>query len=153
MARIRFAWEALGGMKQIKLTGRERNYLEAFSVPSLEFARANAATNTMRQVPRYVLEALSFGGIVLLTLALVSRSGGIEAAGFGRTLPVLGLFAFAGYRLLPNFQTIYGAVSQIRVAAPAVDAVHAGLSSGSGYCETARDAAAAAGPAGVDRVA
>jgi ABC-type multidrug transport system fused ATPase/permease subunit len=125
--RVTQAWEALRGVKQLQLLGRERSYLEQFSKPSLEYARATTGTATLRLLPRFALEALAFSGIVLLTLVLVARSGGASAASFGEVLPVLGLFAIAGYRLMPAFQNIYSAVAGLRIGAPAVDVVREGL--------------------------
>ena len=81
-------------------------------------------------MPRFALEALAFGGIVMLTLVLVARSGGASAAAFGEVLPVLGLFALAGYRLMPAFQSIYSALATLRIGAPAVDLVCEGLRHG-----------------------
>jgi ABC-type multidrug transport system fused ATPase/permease subunit len=125
--RFTFAWEALGGIKQLQLLGRERDYLDRFGKPSLEYARATAATGTLKQVPRFGLEALAFGGIVMLTLVLVARSGGASAGALGEVLPLLGLFAIAGYRLMPAFQSIYAALATLRIGAPAVDLVSEGL--------------------------
>jgi ABC-type multidrug transport system fused ATPase/permease subunit len=127
LMRVTQAWEALRGVKQLQLLGRERSYLEQFSKPSLEYARATTGTATLRLLPRFALEALAFSGIVLLTLVLVARSGGASAASFGEVLPVLGLFAIAGYRLMPAFQNIYSAVAGLRIGAPAVDVVREGL--------------------------
>jgi len=52
------------------------------------------------------------------------KSGDLDAA-----LPIIALYAFAGYRLLPALQQIYGAISQLRFAGPAVDVLSADLSS------------------------
>jgi ABC-type multidrug transport system fused ATPase/permease subunit len=125
--RITLSWEALSGMKQLQLLGRERNYLEQFCKPSLDYARATTGANTLKQVPRFALEALAYSGIVTLTLVLVARSGGASAAAFGEVLPVLGLFAVAGYRLMPALQSIYSALATLRIGAPAVDVVSEGL--------------------------
>jgi ABC-type multidrug transport system fused ATPase/permease subunit len=120
-------WELLSGIKQIRLSARERNYLDSFKVPSGQGARANATATTLRQVPKFVLEGVAFGGIILFTVTLVARSGSAGQAAISQALPTLGLFAMAGYRLLPNLQIIYNAVSTIKLGAPAVDAIHESL--------------------------
>lgn len=130
-ARFRIAGEALGGVKQIKLLGRERNYISAYSEPAQIQARVRAANATLRQVPKFALEVLAFGGIVVLTLILVTRSGGVEGEAIAKSLPLLGLYAFAGYRLLPTLQTIYASAATLRYGSAAVEAVYKDLENGS----------------------
>jgi ATP-binding cassette, subfamily B, bacterial PglK len=75
-------------------------------------------------VPRFALEAIAFGGMLLLILYLMARSGSFAGA-----LPIIALYAFAGYRLMPALQQIYDAFTQLRFAGPALDALHQDLSS------------------------
>lgn len=126
-ARFRATGEALGGIKQIKLLNRERNYISAFSIPAERQAKVRAINATLRQVPKFGLEAIAFGGIIILTLVLVTRNGGVESGAIASTLPVLGLYAFAGYRLLPTMQTMYASFATLRYGAAAVDAVYEDL--------------------------
>ena len=39
-------------------------------------------------------------------------------------LPILGLYALAGYKLLPAFQQVYAAMSQLKFTAPAIENLH-----------------------------
>ncbi|MAD94168.1 MAG: hypothetical protein CML33_01575 [Rhodobacteraceae bacterium] len=55
---------------------------------------------------------------MLATLYLMTKSGS-----FANALPVIALYAFAGYRLMPALQQIYQAVTQLSFAAPALDAL------------------------------
>jgi ABC-type multidrug transport system fused ATPase/permease subunit len=71
-----------------------------------------------------VIEAVAFGGIILLCLVLIARSGGIGSDAVATVLPVLGLYSFAGYRLLPAFQQIFSAAASFRVAGAAIDSVY-----------------------------
>ncbi|WP_268808473.1 ABC transporter ATP-binding protein [Roseovarius albus] len=129
-ARFRIAGEALGGVKQIRLLGRERNYISAYSDPARTQARVRAANATLRQVPKFALEVIAFGGIVVLTLFLVTRSGGVEGDAIAKSLPLLGLYAFAGYRLLPTMQIIYASAATLRYGSAAVEAVYKDLGKG-----------------------
>jgi ABC-type multidrug transport system fused ATPase/permease subunit len=52
-----------------------------------------------------------------------------QSGSFASALPIIALYAFAGYRLMPALQQIYGAVTQLRFAGPALDALHADLMS------------------------
>jgi ATP-binding cassette, subfamily B, bacterial PglK len=76
------------------------------------------------QLPRYALEAIAFGGMLLVILYLMAKSGSFASA-----LPIIALYAFAGYRLMPTLQQIYQAFTQLRFAGPALEALHKDLSS------------------------
>lgn len=120
--RYETAGEALGGIKNIKVLGREHAYLSRFRSPSKRFASHQASKATLTVVPKYFIEAIGFGGILGLALYLMATSSGL-----GETLPLLGLYAFAGYRLLPSAQQIYSGVTSLRFGIPAVDVVYGDL--------------------------
>jgi len=117
--RFTAAAEALSGIKDIKLLGREHAYLRRFSPASHTYASSQAKVYTLSIIPRYVLEAVGFGGVILLALILMSRSDD-----FGSVLPVLGLYAFAGYKLLPAAQHIFAAFTKLRFGAASVDELY-----------------------------
>jgi ABC-type multidrug transport system fused ATPase/permease subunit len=50
-----------------------------------------------------------------------------QGGGFENTLPIVALYAFVGYRLMPALQQIYGAVTYLRFAGPAINILHADL--------------------------
>ncbi len=126
-ARFRIAGEALNGVKQIKLLGREQSYISAFATAAARQAKLRAINTTLRQVPKFGLEALAFGGIIILTLVLVARNGGVGSGAIANILPVLGLYAFAGYRILPTMQVMYSSLSALRFGEAAVNAVYEDL--------------------------
>ncbi|MBY6069556.1 ABC transporter ATP-binding protein/permease [Leisingera aquaemixtae] len=130
-ARYRVAWEALRGSKLAKLFNRERSLISSYHPHSVKFAVFSAASNTVRQVPQFVIELFAIGGIVILTLALMQRSGGIGSAGMASVLPVIGVFALAVYRMMPAFQKGYTAVVAIRLSAAAAEAIHQDLAGSS----------------------
>jgi len=113
--------EALGAFKEVKVGGLEQIYIERFSNPALTFARRQSLAQVISQLPRFLIEILSFGGILLLMLYLIVRSSIISP------LPIIALYVFAGYRLIPALQQIYSAFTQLRFVIPALDALHADL--------------------------
>lgn len=122
--RFTAAGEALGGIKDVKLLGREHAYLSRFRGPSIRFAKHQAASQVLGQVPKFLIEAIGFGGIIVLTLVLMAANGGVSGGGLGGVLPVLGLYAFAGYRMLPAAQQVYQSIAQLRFGSAAVDTVY-----------------------------
>lgn len=120
-------WEALGGAKQVKLLNREASAVASFGKSSGEFARISTTSDTLRALPRFALEALAFSGIVGLTLFVVMRGGGASDASLSEILPTLGLFLFAGYRLMPSLSQLYSASAAIRITESAVKALEEDL--------------------------
>jgi ABC-type multidrug transport system fused ATPase/permease subunit len=114
--------EAFGASKEVKVGGLEQAYIERFTVPAQTYAYHLATAQVITQLPRFALEAIAFGGMILVVLYQMTQSGN-----FANALPVIALYAFAGYRLMPALQQIYGAVTQLRFDGPALDAIHADL--------------------------
>jgi ABC-type multidrug transport system fused ATPase/permease subunit len=131
-ARYRIAAESLGGIKVVKLLGREAGYRDRFAEVSREFGSVQATANSLAQVPRYGIEAVAFGGIILLALALMLQYQSSADGAMAHILPLLGFYAFAGYRILPAVQGIYQALTQLRYGAAALDTIAADLALGAG---------------------
>jgi ABC-type multidrug transport system fused ATPase/permease subunit len=117
--RFQAANEALMGIKDVKVLGREASFLERFRKPSRRFTRAAASNQVVSKLPRYALETIAFGGLLLILLYSVRVSGSISD-----TLPMLSLFAFAGYRLMPALSVLFASVVQIRFNIPALQHLH-----------------------------
>lgn len=113
--RFTLASEVLGGVKEVKLLGSEEVYLKRFGGPSLRFARHQATNDALIQLPRFFIEAIGFGGVLSLALVMLRTNGSL-----GQLLPILGLYVFAGYRMLPAAQTVYFGLTSIRFNMPLV---------------------------------
>jgi ABC-type multidrug transport system fused ATPase/permease subunit len=121
--RFHAVQEAFGGIKDVKLGGHEDSILEQFSKPSELLAKRRITTGILSELPSFVMQGLLFGGMLLVLLHLIVSKGGFQSA-----LPLLALYAFGGYRLMPAIQTIYRNVSIIRTNKPALDALHSDFS-------------------------
>ncbi|ACL60033.1 ABC transporter ATP-binding protein [Methylobacterium nodulans] len=121
--RFRVVQETFGALTELSLYGRVGPFTARFDAPARAYARASAASLVTGQMPRFVIEALAFGGVIVVVLFAFSR--GLDTAGL---LPLLGLFAFAGYRMLPAFQNIFNSLAQLRFYLPAVGRIVAELS-------------------------
>lgn len=114
--------EAFSASKEVKVGGLENVYIQRFATPAKKFAVTQAKAQLIAQLPRYILEAIAFGGMLVVMLYLMVQSGG-----FANALPIVALYAFVGYRLMPALQQIYGAVTYLRFAGPAINTLHADL--------------------------
>lgn len=111
--------EAFGAIKEIKINGLEKVYVERFAKPSKSYAWNQALTKIMSQLPSLAVQAIAFGCIILVTLFLM-----VESGSFIDAIPIMTLYAFAGYRLMPSFQQIYSSIAQLRYAGPALDSLY-----------------------------
>jgi len=114
--------DAFGAIKEIKIRGLEENYINRFSNPNLIMAKNLASSSVIEQFPRYILEIVAFGGILLLILFLMMKSGS-----FNNALPIISLYAFAGYRLMPALQVIYTSLTKFVFAEASLDQIHSDL--------------------------
>jgi len=114
--------EAFGGIKEVKISGLERIISRRYESPARRYAQQVTSAQLAKQMPRYLLEILAFGGMLAVVLYLMRTAGGLQGA-----LPIIGLYALASYRLMPAIQQVYAHMSTLRFAGPALDAVHADL--------------------------
>jgi len=115
--------EAFGAVKEIKVGCLERVYIEGFARPAKMYADSNATLRVIKLLPRYFIEAIAFGAMILSILYLMQDSGSFVAA-----LPIISIYAMAAYRILPALQQIYAAFTQLRYVGPALDLLHNDLS-------------------------
>ena len=125
--RFTVAGEALAGIKDIKALGREYEFFERFSRHSDRFSRYHVWTRVAMQAPRYLMEIVAFGGmivIILLLLGLRQESTQI--------IPLVSFFALAGYRLMPAIQIVFQSASEIQFNRAILDTIVQDLRAGSG---------------------
>jgi ATP-binding cassette, subfamily B, bacterial PglK len=118
-SRFKAISEAFGAFKEIKVSGLEQPYLKRFANPAHNMARHQTSSNMIKQLPRFAMEAIAFGGMLLVILYLISKNDT-----FTDVIPVIALYAFAGYRLMPAMQQIFVAFTSLRVVGPALDALY-----------------------------
>ena len=111
--------EAFGSVKDVKVSGLEGALLNRFDHPARRFALTQSAEVVANQMPRFAIEALAFGGLLIVVLFLLNDPGGLQ-----RALPLLALYAFAAYRLMPSLQNFYTNLVALRFAGPALEALN-----------------------------
>lgn len=107
--------QSLGGLKEIRVMGRERFFYEHFSDLQRALARITCLHDTFASFPRLLMETIFVLGM-LLVLLITARGGAGEDA-----VPLLGLCAYGGFRILPSIHRILLNLNNIRFGAAAVD--------------------------------
>jgi ATP-binding cassette, subfamily B, bacterial PglK len=121
--RFKIAGEAFGGIKDLKVLGRESFFLDNFSIHAKQVAKTVTVQQTISQLPRFVMEALSFGGILVIILYFLMIRGSV-----GQSLPIIALYAFAGYRLMPSLQSIFSSATTLRFNIAVIDSIRESFS-------------------------
>jgi len=114
--------EVFGGIKEVKLRGKEDVFLDKFDKPSSLYARYQALSDVIATAPRYILDTVAFGSIILILVYLIAVQGDIQ-----QVVPMLGLYAFAGYRLMPALQKAFQGMSKARFNKAALDTLYRDL--------------------------
>lgn len=117
--RFRLMNEGFGGIKDILILGRNKHFIEQFHQEGKTLARAQGTTSAFSQVPRYFMELLAFGAMISLVLVLLK----LESGELSKVLPVLAVYALAGFKLLPALQQIYGSITTIKGGIAAFESI------------------------------
>jgi ATP-binding cassette subfamily C protein len=107
--------QSLGGLKEIKVMGRERFFYETFVARQNTLARILRGRTTLSATPHVLVETVFVCGI-LAVVVLVTVRGGLSAD----VLPLLGLYAYTGFRVIPSSNRILMHVNVMRSGAAAV---------------------------------
>ncbi|MFL2841753.1 MAG: ABC transporter ATP-binding protein [Candidatus Puniceispirillaceae bacterium] len=115
---IQKSQEALGGIKDVKVLGKEQQFLKQFRFYNQTSSDVSAKQYTLDQLPRMYLETIGVLVFSILIVMLIAK--GYD---FQQVIPTLGVFALAAFRLLPSANRVLSAINSLRFA----DAVIASL--------------------------
>jgi len=116
LLRYRVVSQAFGSIKDVKVRGSEEVHTKFFSNSSYTYAKSISLAHMTSQLPRYILEGIAFAGIMLLLLYMISQKGSMNNA-----LPIISLYIFAGYRLMPSMQQVYSSFTHLRYIGSSID--------------------------------
>jgi ATP-binding cassette, subfamily B, bacterial PglK len=116
--RFKVVTEIFGAARELRLYGRLRWFLSRFDEPALAYSRDTASSLVMGQLPRFILEPVAFAALILVSIYVVQTTGDLSHA-----LPIVGVYAFAGYRLVPSLQTVFSSYSNVQFFLPALDLI------------------------------
>ncbi len=113
--RIQHLQQGLGGVKDAKILGREKEFLNQFEYPNRRLALIARNMATVQGLPRLWLELITVISLVLLIVFLVNQSDQLT-----EIIPILGLFAAGAFRLMPSSNRLISAIQQMRFSIPIV---------------------------------
>jgi ATP-binding cassette subfamily C protein len=109
--------QSLSGLREIRVLGRERAFHDAFAADQHEYARARGLHLTLLAAPRLAIETIFVCCIVLIVGLSLSHSARYQI------VPLLGIYAYAGFRFIPSANRLLMFYDQMRNVAPTVERV------------------------------
>jgi len=120
--RFRIANETFGAIKELRVLGREQYFLKLFAKQARKLERSYATSTLISQMPSFIMEVVAFGGIIIILLYFLMLQQNVE-----QVIPIMALYAFAGYRLMPTMQGILTSLTTLRFNYTVMDALSADL--------------------------
>ncbi len=121
--RFRLMNEGFGGIKDVLLMGRDADFINRFNKTGKTLAYSQGTNLALAQAPRYFVELLAFGSMILLILYLIASHNG----NLGMILPIISVYAIGTIKLLPAFQQIYSSIAIIKANIPAFESIQQDL--------------------------
>lgn len=118
--RIRHLQQGLGGVKDVKLLGREAGFVAQYATHNQGSAVVSMRQGALVGLPRLMLEFMAVAGLAALVLTMVMQQKPVDAI-----VPTLGVFAAAAFRLMPSFGRVTEALGGILYYLPVIDNLHA----------------------------
>jgi ABC-type multidrug transport system fused ATPase/permease subunit len=112
-----------GGVKEIKLFGRDREVIELHRSSIYAVSRTVYMFNVIQSIPRAMFEVLAVGSIAATIIISRLRDQSLEEA----TL-IIALFGVVAFRMLPSINRIVVSLQQIALTRPGLEGAVEGLS-------------------------
>ena len=116
--RIKWITQAMSSVKESKVLGRERYFVERFREHEEQFSLSAEHAMMLNQTPRLFIETIAFaalfGGVAAALLVGQERNA---------VLPILALFAIAAMRLLPSLNRVLLSITRMAYYRPAAKTV------------------------------
>jgi ATP-binding cassette, subfamily B, bacterial PglK len=114
--------QALHGFRDITVLGRQDYFVRAFRSARAKIAQTRYRRAVLSDFPKVTIEAAVIVFIAGFIVASTWFGDGAQ-----RSLPVLGLFAYASLRILPALNSIISSLTSIRFGRAALDDIEADL--------------------------
>ena len=108
--RFKLMAEGFGGVRDILLSRCQNNYVNIFVRSGDKYSHHHGETIALAHVPRYIMEFVVFGSLIIFLLYLLNKYNGE----FGMILPVLSIYTLASFKIIPALQQIYASIVLIR---------------------------------------
>jgi ABC-type bacteriocin/lantibiotic exporter with double-glycine peptidase domain len=117
--RAMILMETFGAIKEVKIGSLENIFIRRYDLPAVLYAKGYSLVTILSLMPKYAMEGLGFGSLLLVIIYLVSILDNFQS-----TIPILAIYAIAAYRILPAIQQLYTSFTTIKYSQSAVDLLY-----------------------------
>lgn len=115
--RFKILTESIGGIKEIKLLGKESLFTKRFNKQSYKYSHYTSLSQIFSDLPQFIIEIITYAIILSVTLFYVAFEDNV----LENILPILGLYAISFIKIKPAFNSIYSALTKIKYGTPALN--------------------------------
>ena len=106
--RFKTVIETFGAIKEIKLNGLEKIYLNEFKESAVKFSNSTSKVQIVNTLPKFLLETIILGFLIVFILYSLWSGKNLT-----QVLPVLSMFAFAALKLMPSSQQVFSSLNKL----------------------------------------
>lgn len=117
--KLLHAHQTFNAVKDLKILGREKNFLAQWSLYNRSSAQLTRNTQVLNVLPRLWLELVAVIGFSILLFVMMAQDKSVS-----NIIPVLGVFAAAAFRIMPSTNRILGGLNRLRSVLPLVNFIH-----------------------------
>jgi len=132
--RYKTVLEAISSIKEAKTPLSRDHFLEVYRGHSKRYSSLMISSEMIGDLPGYLTEALTVGGMLAVMIYFLAAMGGP-----GSAIPMIVLYIVAAIRLAPALQAMYRDLVKIRFYLPALDRIHEELREWGPLIDSAHD--------------
>jgi ATP-binding cassette, subfamily B, bacterial PglK len=117
--RIKNIQEALGGIKEIKIFGRETGFLSQYHSHNTQWVLAGRLQQIFQRLPAFCMEQVAVTGLAIVVVTMFYQGRSIS-----EVIPTIGLFAAVAFRLMPSANRILSSLQAMRFGLSVIDTMH-----------------------------
>ena len=117
--RLQHLMQGLGSIKILKLIGNENEFLKKFEIFNKKVNKFLYLSNTLINIPRFILEFFGVLIITVLLIYLISKNSTNE-----EILLILGIFGVSAIRVLPSITRIINALERLSLYRYSVETIY-----------------------------
>lgn len=140
-SRASIAANAFNAMRDILVYSQRDRVMQRFNEQSDRFGDIQGRAEFISESPRIFVEAVAIGGMIAAVMVLVNLGSGDKGL-----LAMVGLYAFAAYKLMPALQHVYSNVSKARYSLPGLVAILSDIGRFENLTTTSRAGEQVSGP-------
>lgn len=131
---FRHMQQGLGAVKEIKIMGREQQFLDAHQKHLELRMEMDRRYTTMQSIPRLSFESLAMVGLGAVVVVMVASSKPLTDI-----MPTLGLFAATAFRVIPSIGRMLASIQTISYSTPIAATIFRDVGLAEEYVESVRE--------------